>query len=60
MIVPPSGRLEARWCQSCAGPVCMKPDCLDCIPTDLLLENIEKGRPLNFRPIVASVPRVLD
>lgn len=38
----------------CAGPVC-GPDCAECIPTEVLLENIERNRPLDFRPILVPV-----
>lgn len=50
---PGSGRIRG-WCQRCNGPVC-GPGCADCIPTEQLLENMEKGRPLDFRPIVGYV-----
>ena len=43
------------WCMSCNGPVC-GPGCAECVPEEQLLENYEKGRPLDFRPIVVSVP----
>jgi hypothetical protein len=39
---------------NCAGPVC-GPGCAECIPTDLLLENMEQGRPLDFKPVVVPV-----
>lgn len=46
---PGSGRIRG-FCQNCMGPVC-GPGCAECIPTDLYLTNLEKGRPDNFRPI---------
>lgn len=49
---PGSGRIRG-FCSRCAGPIC-GPDCAECIPTELLLENMEKGRDINFRPIVVS------
>lgn len=47
---PGSGRVRG-FCQNCSGFVC-GPGCAACIPTDLLLENAEKGRRLDFRPII--------
>lgn len=47
---PGSGKIRG-FCMRCNGPIC-GPGCQECVPTDLLLENMEKGRPLNFRPIV--------
>lgn len=51
---PGSGRVRG-WCMNCNGPVC-GPGCAECVPVEQLLENYEKGRPENFRPIVVSVP----
>lgn len=48
---PGSGRLRG-FCQNCCQPIC-GPSCHECIPTELLLENYEKGRPETFRPIIA-------
>ncbi len=50
---PGSGRVRG-WCMNCAGPVC-GPGCAACVPTEVLLENLEKGRPLDFRPVVVPV-----
>lgn len=50
---PGSGRVRG-WCQNCQGPVC-GPGCAACVPEEQLLENIEAGRPLDFRPIVVPV-----
>lgn len=47
---PGSGTVRG-WCQSCAGPVC-GPGCSDCVPVEQYLENMEKGMPADFRPIV--------
>lgn len=51
---PGSGRIRG-FCQRCCGPVC-GPGCAACVPLEQLLENYEQGRPLDYRPIVASVP----
>ena len=53
-VVPGSGKIRG-FCFNCNGPIC-GPNCATCIPTELLLENIEKGRPLDFRPVVAAFP----
>lgn len=45
------GRTVRGFCTRCCGPVC-GPGCADCIPEEQLLENYEKHRPLDFRPIV--------
>lgn len=52
-IQPGSGRIRG-FCMNCNGPVC-GPGCEACVPTDLLLENMEKGRPEDFRPIFVPV-----
>lgn len=54
---PGSGTVRG-FCMNCNGFVC-GPGCEACVPTEQLLENIEAGRPLAFRPILASVPRSL-
>lgn len=53
---PGSGNVRG-WCQNCHGPIC-GPDCAQCIPVEQLLENYEKCRPLDFKPIVSHVPRL--
>lgn len=50
---PGSGRIRG-YCTRCAGPVC-GPGCAACVPIEQLLENFEKGNPLEYRPIVVSV-----
>lgn len=47
---PGSGRVRG-WCMNCNGPVC-GPGCAECVPLEVLLQNYEKGRPLDFRPII--------
>lgn len=47
---PGSGNLRG-FCTSCMGPVC-GPGCSACVPTEQLLENMEKGRDWTFRPII--------
>lgn len=50
---PGSGTVRG-FCQNCNGPVC-GPGCAACVPAEQMLENIEKGRPLDFRPVVVPV-----
>jgi hypothetical protein len=40
-----SGKIRG-YCQNCMGYVCGV-NCLDCIPIERRIENIEKGRPEN-------------
>lgn len=47
------GRKTRGWCHNCRGYVC-GPGCAACIPTEQLLENMEKGRPEDFRPVVCG------
>lgn len=50
LIQPGSGRVRG-FCQNCMGPVC-GPGCAACVHFEQLLENIESGRPLDFKPII--------
>jgi hypothetical protein len=50
----PGSKTIRGFCQRCNGFVC-GPGCGECVPTEQLLENIEKGRELTFRPIMAPV-----
>lgn len=52
-IRPGSGTIRG-FCQQCNGPVCGR-SCEMCVPTEQLLENMEKGRAWDFRPIVVGV-----
>ncbi len=49
------GKKVRGFCQNCNGYIC-GPSCAACVPLEQYLENIEKGRDPNFRPICASVP----
>lgn len=51
---PGSGKLRG-FCMMCNGFFC-GPQCEKCVPTDLYLENIEKGREDDFRPTQSFVP----
>lgn len=49
---PGSGKTRG-FCMRCNGFIC-GPGCAECVPQELLVENIEKGRPLDFRPTVVG------
>lgn len=51
-LQPGSGRIRG-YCPRCRGPIC-GPGCAECVPVEQLLENIERGRPERFRPIVVA------
>jgi hypothetical protein len=54
--VPQSGSGRVRgFCQRCMGPIC-GPGCAECVPVEQYLENMEKGRPDDFRPTQIIVP----
>lgn len=51
--VPTSGSGKVRgFCQNCCRPFC-GPACSECVPVEQYLENLECGRPENFRPIIS-------
>lgn len=50
-VPQPGSKIVRGYCTRCNGPVCGK-GCEECVPQEQMLDNIEKGRPLNFRPIV--------
>lgn len=55
----PGSGMERGFCMNCNGPVCGRDCAGSCIPVEQMLENIEQGRPLDFKPIrgnVAAVP----
>lgn len=54
---PGSGRLRG-FCGKCNGYVCGRHFCtmLGCVHRERIIENLERGRPLNFNPIIVSVP----
>lgn len=50
-----SGKLRG-YCQNCAGYVC-GPGCLECVPVERRVENVEAGRPeLTPAPVKVLVP----
>jgi hypothetical protein len=55
---PGSGKVRG-FCTRCHGPVC-GPGCAECVPTEQLLENLEAGRELHFRPTKVFIPRGIE
>jgi hypothetical protein len=53
----PGSGITRGFCFCCNGPIC-GPGCAKCVPTEVLLENYEKGRDLDYRPIVAPAFQV--
>jgi hypothetical protein len=47
------GKTMRGWCMNCNGPVC-GPACAACVPVEQMLENMEKGRSPDHKPIVVS------
>ena len=45
------------FCTRCHGVFC-GPQCEKCVPTEQLIENIELGRPRDFRPVVVGAPQI--
>ncbi len=58
MVEVGSGKVRG-YCQRCNGPVC-GPKCRACVPAEQRLENMEKGRPIEFRPTrVGGIARLI-
>lgn len=49
------GKTVRGFCPNCNGYVC-GPQCAACVPEELYLENLEKGRPADYKPIRTFVP----
>lgn len=50
--VPRKGSGIVRgFCLNCNGPICGH-GCAKCVPVEQMLENIEKGRPEDYKPII--------
>ncbi len=47
-------RVGRGYCSNCDGYVCSR-GCAECVPVDLLLTNMEKGRPFDFKPMCVGV-----
>ncbi len=48
-----AGRVMRGFCGRCNGPIC-SPGCATCVPEEQMLDNIERGRPLDFVPASVS------
>lgn len=53
LLTPGSGRVRG-FCMNCQGPVC-GPQCERCLPTEKLLECLEKGIHPDQLPVSANV-----
>jgi hypothetical protein len=54
-LAPGSGNVRGfcGFCMRCNGPIC-GPRCRRCVPMEQQLENMEAGRPLDYRQIVVG------
>jgi hypothetical protein len=41
-------------CLLCNGHTCGKPECDRCVPLEQWIENVESGRPEDYKPVVVS------
>lgn len=51
-VQPGSGKIRG-FCARCNGPVC-GPACAKCVPVEQFCENVEAGRPHDWRPIMVG------
>lgn len=51
---PGSGKVRG-WCGRCNGPICSAECAEKCVPLEQMIENIEHGRELDYRPISVNV-----
>lgn len=54
----PGSGIVRGFCQNCNGYVC-GPGCAKCVPVEQLLENYEKGRDPDYRPIVSYLGKAI-
>ena len=52
-VTPGSGKRRG-FCMRCGAVTCGQEKCDACVPLEQMLENVEKGRPANHRPIIVS------
>ncbi len=55
-VMEQQGKTVRGFCLRCNGPIC-GPNCVECVPEEQLLENLEHGREMSFRPVVSSTSR---
>lgn len=53
-VPKPGSGITRGWCTQCCAPIC-GPGCVECVPLEQYLDNLEKGRDPTFRPIVVPV-----
>jgi hypothetical protein len=55
--IPGTG-VRRGWCTKHMGILCGRPVCVarGCVHRERLLDNMEAGKPLDYQPIIASVP----
>lgn len=58
IAAPGSGTVRG-WCMTCQGFVCGV-GCEKCVHYEQKIENIEAGRPIDFKPIRIFVPQGID
>lgn len=51
---PGSGKIRG-FCTRCNGPICSAECAEKCVPLEQMIENIEHGRELDYRPIRVNV-----
>jgi len=54
---PGSGNVRGH-CMRCNGPICGRKCGGKCVPKEQRLDNLNTGRPIDYVPIVANVPRL--
>jgi len=55
MLSPGSGKVRG-FCMLCGSVTCGSQKCDQCVPTEAWLENVEAGRPEDFRRIFSALP----
>lgn len=55
MISPGSGKVRG-FCVKCGSVTCGAHQCDPCLPTEMWIDNVEAGRPLDFRRIQSALP----
>ena len=48
--------VKGGWCFGCNGYICSKKCATACVPHEQLLDNLEKNKPLDYRPVGIIIP----